>query len=400
MTNNNLLSYENKFETILIKVQLILCLLIALFTMLKNSPIVSLFFSLTFIVLIINFVSLLFRSKIEKSASKDLMLLFIISILAFVAVISVSYGLSFNYFKKYMMFCSTLIFMFIVSIVQVNQKLVKFILKTNFILFMAYYMFYTFGNAPYYGGGLTLNYTNPNLLSLWLAHTILYAAISILFFKPKFIKLAWTGVMAITLFMVLETRARTVYISLLFFAIMFVLIVLRKQFSFNRKTTIILILFPLIFAVTYMELVYNPRIIEVLDFMTSTGKGLDSRMIAWNYSFDIIKKNIIFGNYYMISDGTGMSQLFNIHIDVMGSYGCLVFVAFILYFYRIIYRISITCETKLQKIALASFFTVIIMGSGEAAFVSGSVGMYILSCSFLLIARYNNRLQDTYLRRG
>ena len=63
--------------------------------------------------------------------------------------------------------------MFIVSIVQVNQKLVKFILKTNFILFIAYYMFYIFSNAPYYGGGLTLNYTNPNLLSLWLAHNFI-----------------------------------------------------------------------------------------------------------------------------------------------------------------------------------------------------------------------------------
>ena len=39
-------------------------------------------------------------------------------------------------------------------------------------------------------------------------------------------------------------------------------------------------------------------------------------------------------------------------------------------------------------LGLTAFAVVIIMGFGEAALFSGSMGMYILSCSLLLVARY------------
>lgn len=163
---------------------------------------------------------------------------------------------------------------------------------------------------------------------------------------------------------------------------------MRRRFMFGKMSTALFVLFPLIFAIIYMVQIYNPIIGESLNFLSSLGKGLDSRFSIWSNAFEVIKNNFVFGNYNKISEGTGMSQLHNTHIDVIASYGCFVFVAFIIYLYKITFRIAKSCETRLQKIALASFFAVLIMGSGEAAFVSGSVGMYILSCSFLLIARY------------
>ena len=385
---------ENNLTNNCVRIQLILCFLIALFTMMGNSQIVSILFSSTFIVLAINLIVLFRKAKLERRDYHTVVIMFIIIVVAFLSVIIVAHDVSFNYFKKYIMFSSTIIFLFIVSRAIVTTALIDFMLKMNIILCVAYYMFFLLGDAPYYGGGLTLNYTNPNLLALWLLHGILFLIISIFYFKSKVLKLLSIGAVIIVLFMVIETKTRSVLLSLVIFTIMLVFIVFSRRFKFGNFFTAVLILYPIIFAVIYMNAINNPNLIESLDFMTSPGKGLDSRVRIWTDSFAVTKNNLLFGNYYSISDGTGMSQLHNTHIDVLASYGYLVFSGFLIYLYSIALRIANNCESRLQKIALASFFAVIIAGSGEAAFVSGSVGMYILSCSYLLIARYKDTIDS------
>jgi O-antigen ligase len=353
-----------------------------------NSNMVSLFFTATFVVLLIMFATVLMQGQWGKETYQNIALLLLILLLALVALLSSIDNISFNYFKKYFMFGSTIIFLLIVTVIIVDTKLLKFILKMNLVLCLVYFLFYFFGDAPYYGGGLTLNYSNPNLLALWLLHSVLYSIISFVYFKSKALRILLIITIIILLTMVLETRTRSVLLELAIFAIILASIFMRRRFMFGKMSTALFVLFPLIFAIIYMVQIYNPIIGESLNFLSSPGKGLDSRFSIWSNAFEVIKNNFVFGNYNKISEGTGMSQLHNTHIDVIASYGCFVFVAFIIYLYKITFRIAKSCETRLQKIALASFFAVLIMGSGEAAFVSGSVGMYILSCSFLLIARY------------
>lgn len=351
---------------------------------------VSRLFSATFIVLIIILLSFLARGFLAQTEVIDLSILAFIILFTLLAILTGINSFAFDYFKKYLMFCSTLIFLFIVSRIRVTKDLIDFILIGNFILFGAYFAFYILGNAPLYSGKLALNFTNPNLLALWLLHTVLYLIITNAYYHGKFLKFISLGAVGATLFMVFETGTRSVLIALAVFAISFCLIYLRNNFQFGKILTAFFILYPILFASIYMMVVNNPTIINLFDFFTSPGKALDSRVEIWAYAFAVIKDNLLFGDYNQISGGTGSSQMLNTHIDVMASYGCLVFGAFIIYLYRIIIPISKMCSGKLQKIALASFFATIIMGSGEAAFVSGSVGMYILSCSFLLIARYEN----------
>jgi O-antigen ligase len=388
MKVKKLLLNKNQVFNLFIKIQLILCILIALFTMLGNSNMVSLFFTATFVVLLIMFATVLMQGQWGKETYQNIALLLLILLLALVALLSSIDNISFNYFKKYFMFGSTIIFLLIVTVIIVDTKLLKFILKMNLVLCLVYFLFYFFGDAPYYGGGLTLNYSNPNLLALWLLHSVLYSIISFVYFKSKALRILLIITIIILLTMVLETRTRSVLLALAIFAIILASIFMRRRFMFGKMSTALFVLFPLIFAIIYMVQIYNPIIGESLNFLSLLGKGLDSRFSIWSNAFEVIKNNFVFGNYNKISEGTGMSQLHNTHIDVIASYGCFVFVAFIIYLYKITFRIAKSCETRLQKIALASFFAVLIMGSGEAAFVSGSVGMYILSCSFLLIARY------------
>lgn len=400
------LSLLNKCKTLtkdtifagLIKSQLVLCILIAVFTMLGNSKIVSTLFSITFVILIINFALILSNRKLQRSSLNDLIILLIIIILAFLSVLLVTDTASFDYLKKYIMFCCTLIFLFIVSRVVVDRGLVTFILMANFVLFIAYLLFFAFGGAPYYGGGLTMNFTNPNLLALWLLHTFLYLAVAMSYSDSRLSKVIFIIAIAITFVMIWETRTRSVLLSLSVFTILAALIIINRKFKFGKILSGFLILYPLLFAAAYTSLIDYPSIINLLDFMASPGKSLDNRLSVWNDAFFVIRNNPFFGNYSLISGGTGMSQMFNIHIDVLASYGCVVFFAFIIYLYRIIIRISAVSDNKLQKMSLACFFSVIVAGAGEAAFVSGSVGMYLLSCSFLLIARYKDPATDNTKR--
>jgi hypothetical protein len=53
-----------------------------------------------------------------------------------------------------------------------------------------------------------------------------------------------------------------------------------------------------------------------------------------------------------------------------------------------------------QTIALIAFFIVWIMGLGEAALFSGGQGIYIVSCSFLLLAREQDVNQEMPIQLG
>jgi len=127
--------------------------------------------------------------------------------------------------------------------------------------------------------------------------------------------------------------------------------------------------------------------LQQYDVLFSEAKALSSRTEVWTNAFEMIKAHSITGAYYQISDGTGSSQMHNTHIDVWASYGTIVFILLIIYLIRIVISISEKCTLKLQTISVIAFLGIIVMGTGEAALFSGGVGIYILSCSFLLLAK-------------
>ena len=375
-----------------IMIEFILCFFISFFTMLGESSYVSFMFTLTFIVLILTFFYVLFKEKLEIIDAQNLLILLTIIVFGIISILIVSKVISFNYLKKYFMFLSTLIFLYIITKTYIKMYTLNFILLINFLLIFLYYFFYHFGNTAYVKGGLALNFSNPNLLSLWLLHSLLYSIISFFYTSTKIIKLFSIIGILILIPLILQTKTRSVFLALVIFIILFFYSLFQKN-KFNKILTIILLLYPLIFSILYLYSINIPHILELFDFVSTPGKGLDSRLSTWLFAFNVIKNSKLFGNYFLISFGTGRSQLHNTHIDTMASYGCFVFLLFIIYLYRIIYPITASCKGITQKIALSSFFAIIIMGSGEAAFVSGSVGMYLLSCSYLLFARNTNKLK-------
>ncbi len=391
--------------SIAFKFQLILYLLIVFFTMCGNEQMVSLSFYITFFVLVVNFFAVSRESNFNEKYSMDMVLLLMMIVFAFLAITIViqPYNTSFDYFtylKKYLMFCSTLMFLYIAARMTVHRELINYILKINYILSALYISFYFLGEKRYYGGGITLNFSNPQLLALFLVNTALYLIIALKWYKSIFLRIVSISTFCVIVRIIIETRSRTAWGGLAVFTILSLFTLVRKNFKIRPLFSVVLILSPLLFAIIYLMKIKDFVVTGFFDFVESPGKIIVSRVQIWSNAFEIIRENPIVGDYYGISGGTGMSQLHNTHLDVLASYGCLVFILFIVYLCRIVLRTNRGCETKLQKIALLSFFTIIILGFGEAAFVSGSLGMYILSCSFLLIARYketSDNLQTRHL---
>jgi hypothetical protein len=396
------LEHSNNAEKVnlLIILEFILCFLIVYFTVTRNASLASMCFSLSFIVLLSIMFKTFLGSSLKHNGSVDVLLLILITFIAFIAVVysGSSISLSFDYLRKYLFFCSTVIFLFVVSRTEVNKKTISSILIINMVL-VTYYIYSYFSGVgrayfnSYASKYLTFNFTNPNLTAIFLLQSILYLFIAMVFFQSKMIKLLCVVLAVPMTYFLYETEARTCMIALAAYLLLVGYTQFKKTIKFNRLIIVIVTLFPIIIAFAYMYMINNDSM-GTLNFMASEGKEVYSRNRVWTYAFEAINAHPMLGAYFQISGGSGISQMHNTHLDVWASYGTYVFLLLMFYLMRIVIRISVGCTTKFQTISLMAFFAVIVMGMGEAAVFSGGQGIYILSCSFLLLARYRSDSDD------
>lgn len=387
----NYLKNDNKNEKVnkLLFLQIIFTVLIVFFTINKMNSIASFFFNIEFFISLALMFSFLLKGEFELREFYNILLLFFIAGFSFIFVLY-GYGeLTFSYYKKVVLFFSTLLFFFIVTKIKVNKKTINLILLSNIVISMIYAISYFIGNRTYYGEGLTFNYINPNLTGMWLLHNVLYLILALNFYKNKIFRFIIFILSLFIIYFIYETGARNCLISLFLFIIMLLYINFKRKFRINKILITIFVISPLIFAIIYMVMVES-GLINVFKFMESQGKGLDSRYGIWNKAFEVIKNRPLIGDYYSISDGTGMSQMHNSHLDIIASYGVIVFLLFVIFLIRIISSVQLECKSKLQIISLICFLVIIFMGMGEAALFNGALGMYILSGGYLLIARYSD----------
>jgi hypothetical protein len=376
----------------LIMVEFVICFFIIFFTIRKESMFASYGFTLSFILLLNMFVRELFVNKIQRNELINLLLLVTIVFLSLVWVIcgNLSMTISFGYFKKYFIFCSTLIYLFVICKTEVDQRIIRFIICMNILLGLLYCFNYYIGNGrSYYGNTdfLTFNFTNPNLTAMWLFQTIVYLTIGFKFFNKKKMKFLCLIIVIFLIKFLVETKSRNSWVALTVYAIAALYLKLKRNIRLNKLTLIILVLFPIIFASVYLLTIKNLNI-KIFKIFISEGKDIFSRYRVWSVAFLHIREHLIIGAYNQISEGTGASQMLNTHIDIWASYGTIVFLLTMVYMVRIVFRISSVCVSKMQTLGLIAFLSVIEMGIGEAAMFSGGQGIYILGCTFLLIARY------------
>ena len=169
-----------------------------------------------------------------------------------------------------------------------------------------------------------------------------------------------------------------------FLYISFFYLLLKKRKKFYLIESFFFSVIPFFYALLYLNVVSNPKFIEIFSFAVSEGKPLNSRDAIWNVSLDFFFKSPIVGAYNNVFNG----QLHNTHIDILVSYGVVSFVLFITFITCILDRIEM--KSKDQKLYVSMFLALLFCGIGEAALYSGCLGLYIAVGLFLLLSYSSN----------
>lgn len=372
--------------------EILILFVICISIMTRQNDLTSLLFRMTFIVLFLGFsIQILKRPKFNSLH----MLALVLAIIAFYNVSARSGMMNFNYYNKLTIFlCSVFIIPFL-STIEVNKRLVNWIIGINLCIASTYpVMYYLFGKSVYLGKLLTINFSNPNLLAMYLLHSILYCAMAMYYFKGRISRSFIFALLVILLQLNYATGARSTMISFGFF-IGFIVVnfIMKKDVKVSSKLSFIILLLPLLIAIAYLSLEESGLLEKYLYFLDfGDGKAVDSRVAVWQYAIDIFKEFPITGNYYRISGGEGMSQMHNTHIDILASYGIVPFVLFIILLHKFIKKIIPIARSNFARMSLFAFYVVFFEGTFEAALVSGGVGLYIMSFGFLLLAKYNEKV--------
>jgi len=299
---------------------------------------------------------------------------------------------SFLYLRKCVVFSLTLMLLFVVRRMPVNRKIVMFIITVNVLMGVYYSYSYFLGEGREYLLGtrlLTFKFGNPNFTGMWLAHTFFAVFMAMVILKRIMLRILLGVLLIILSSFLYETYARTSILAVVFFLIMASFVLLKDRVRLNNIIIAIIIIMPIAAVIAYENFLASNVAVQ-LEMFTVPGKMLESREDIWRIGIEMIGRYPITGAYYQISEGSGQSQMHNTHLDVLASYGGIVFILFLIFWTRIIQSINRECNSKFQVLAIIAFLAVIIMGIGEAAFVSGSGGLNILSCSFLVLARYKS----------
>ena len=368
-----------------IEVLVLLSAIIAVCEVFNLQEIVSIVFILTFICVVGLSILILSKYGVNKKIFFNMFLLLLLSFF-FVAFNSET-NFSFDYMKKWMMFATTVVFMFCCISIQVNKQTKWFICSIFFVLNLFFILIFYLNSNIYTGEYLTFGFSNPNLTGLWIGCIFLGTFLFAKQMSKRIVKIFAYVCCGYLIYFIYLTMSRDALLMCCIFIISTVLINNKKTNKFSRMLLFIISIIPILFAGMYFEVTNNFSISSLFSFMVSEGKSLTSRVDIWDFAFKNFLNHPISGAYYDISYGLGMSQMHNMEVDVLASYGIIVFIAFITYLFGVIKYVNDRCQNKQELLALFCFMMVIFLGMGEAAFVSGAAGFDILACSFLIIAR-------------
>ena len=366
------------------------------FSTVKEQP------SLTSHLITVTFIYTLFLYIKEYSSNRSFSFNLIVIASAFLLFLNVSvsgFG-DFNYYKKAIMYISTLMLMVYSFNVHINPKTIVFAIIINAFIGIVYLTTYQQGFTLFEGEMLlTLNFSNPNMAGLFILNTILYLLLSFsTLCKPrKFIPTLVLSALLIPLLISLcriltLTGCRSAMIALLFFIFFIVMdIIFGRRFRLKKWMMAFIAVAPFVFVFVYV--IYASSITFDVSFgIENAGKTAVTRLAIWKPIIDNFFHYFTFGDYYGISNGTGMSQLHNTHLDIFASYGMLPLILYILLVVKILWQSYKRANTRFHRASVYAFIACMVTGTFEAGFVAGSGGLFILTNGFILLA--NSRTNE------
>lgn len=382
-----------QIDSILFRILYLLVAGIVVCEVFAFTDMTSILFTLTFPVT----VAVWLRSIRKTLTGMDFL---VISIFA-LAIISVLINagitntpISFDYFKKLIMFIMSLLFLQTAYRMKADESLIKFMNRlVDFLtvfLIAVYFLYNTEMHmiGEYVSSYLTFRFSNPNLTGLFLVCLYMFELYRL--FTPekwiwKLIHIAMAGFLAYFTF---ESQSRNSLLAMLLFTVICAWLIFKskRHLTISKLGALIIVTIPAWFVMGYMLLINTPWIQDVLSFLVGEGKSLSSRVGVWTPALEHLWHSPLIGAYSQISDGTGFSQLHNTHLDIAGSYGVIVFILVCYMLWKQFYQNGRHYSDKSSFIYILSFACAIVLGVGEAALFSGSLGLYSFIGTFLLFA--------------
>lgn len=391
-------------ERVLVISEVVLAALVFVFNLFQLSGAISFCFAAGFLVLI----GYLAFSGVIRNVNR---LLFYLLLAAIVSVLVNGLAnpvvtFSFDYFKKLIFFCTSVIYFEIASRISLTTsaaKVIKWIILSMVIILLIDY--YLLQNRTMYGFYLTLGFTNPNFTSMWLMHLCLFMVYYFSLSSRIICKLGYAVAFLLTVNIIFPTLNRSTLVVLVLFFILVVIGVFNRKKTFPSIVLFIIVLVPFIFFLLYQSFLSNKALVELFNFAVSEsqGKSLDTRLIIWDYATQLLNNmGWLFGDYASLhfSNSTGMLQMHNSHLDILVSYGIVTFALFIAFQYVLLRRINDHDLDWPRYIAFCGFISVILLGMFEAGIYAGCTGLNFLSGLFLILANTGAPLTMSRLNRS
>lgn len=379
-----------KINYTIIKILSYMFMLTLIFVVIDKNKISSIIFNCSYIMIFILGLINLKKEKVNVIAA-SIVIVTIINV--FLNLILNNCIINFNTLKKMIIFVFTIIYFSTLMKVKIDKnKMKKHIKIINNILIIFFIFMYIFNyNKMFIMNNMTsdylcFNFDNPNITAIFL---LTLAIFEISFFvdeKNKKIKCIFLFAILLLIYFIAKTQSRNCLIILLLYVI---LLLYKTKINGNKFSNIIVLListWPYIFSKLYLKLIYNDTIQKKLSFLVSKGKGLDSRYLIWNYAFESFYDSPIIGAYNRIITNV-FGQMHNTHVDILSSYGILVFVLFIIFIFYIIKKLDSDKKDSSSKIYLLGFIAIILYGMGETALIGGTLGLYIYIGNLILLSK-------------
>lgn len=375
----------NKIIEYLLVIEIYLACSITCVSMLNYKSLASIAIAVNFIVVfILFFMTVLNQRYVNRSLFFACLLTIVFSL---ISVLFSSVSISFEYLKKWIMFTCTMMIYYCTAEVLATARIVSALFRGSILIAICFIAMYLSGKQYWLGDAITFNLGNPNYTGICIL-CVLMCLFPFLKQKKKILKkCVFVSLLLVLLYFLLLTKARACILALGVYLVMF----FWPNIQYKKWLTFLFLIFPLLFAIVYMQLISNDTVREIFSFLQSEGKTLTSRVTIWNNAFNSIKNNLLFGDYYFATGGTGLGQLHNLNLDILGAFGLITFSCMIIYLYRLINSIGEQSATHNQILCIYSYYALMISGTFEAALYSNSQGMYVLSAGLFVMARYNKR---------
>lgn len=375
----------NKIIEHLLVIEIYLACSITCVSMLNYKSLASLAIAVNFIVVfILFFITVLNQRYVNRSRFFAFLLTVVFSL---ISVLISSTSISFEYLKKWIMFTCTMMIYYCTAEVLVTARIVSALFRGSISIAICFIGMYLSGKQYWSGGAISFNLGNPNYTGICIL-CVLMCLFPFLKQKKNIKKYAFLSLLVVLVYFLLLTKARACILALGAYLV----VLFWPNIQYKKWLTFLFLIFPLLFAIIYMQLISNDTVREIFSFLQSEGKTLTSRVVIWNNAFNSIRDNLLFGDYYFATGGTGLGQLHNLNLDILGAFGTITFSCMTIYLYKLINSIGEQSATHNQILCIYSYYALMIAGTFEAALYSNSQGMYVLSAGLFVMARYSKRL--------